>query len=113
MDASSEPREVVRQQWNFAAGGSAEEVEDYRVDLPGVIDFALSNCINSRPFNILALTQYKSLSLEHHIAQGWGRFFHPEFGQWLTVASPPSSGWATTGTRGPPTPSTRRWACPW
>ena len=41
-----------------------------------------------RLFNILALTQYKSLSLEHHIAQGWGRFFHPEFGQWLTVASP-------------------------
>ena len=53
-----------------------------------IIDFALSNCINSRLFNILVLTQYKSLSLEHHIAQGWGRFFHPEFGQWLTVASP-------------------------
>jgi len=53
-----------------------------------IVDFALSNCINSRLFNILALIQYKSLSLEHHIAQGWGRFFHPEFGQWLTVASP-------------------------
>jgi len=53
-----------------------------------IVDFALSNCINSRLFNILALTQYKSLSLEHHIAQGWGRFFHPEFGQRLTVASP-------------------------
>ena len=39
-----------------------------------IVDFALSNCINSRLFNILALTQYKSLSLEHHIAQGWGRF---------------------------------------
>ncbi|MBA4187831.1 MAG: glucose-1-phosphate adenylyltransferase [Planctomycetaceae bacterium] len=53
-----------------------------------IVDFALSNCINSRLFNILALTQYKSLSLEHHIAQGWGRFFHSEFGQWMTVASP-------------------------
>jgi glucose-1-phosphate adenylyltransferase len=52
-----------------------------------IVDFALSNCINSQLFNILALTQYKSLSLEHHIAQGWGRFFHAEFGQWLTVAS--------------------------
>ena len=51
-----------------------------------IVDFALSNCINSRLFNILALTQYKSLSLEHHVAQGWGRFFHPEFGQWLTVS---------------------------
>ena len=53
-----------------------------------IVDFALSNCLNSRLFNILVLTQYKSLSLEHHVAQGWGRFFHPEFGQWLTVASP-------------------------
>ena len=41
VDAASEPREVVRQQWNFAAGGSAEEVEDYRVDLPGVIEIEL------------------------------------------------------------------------
>jgi hypothetical protein len=41
VDAASEPREVVWQQWNFAAGGSAEEVEDYRVDLPGVIELEL------------------------------------------------------------------------
>jgi hypothetical protein len=40
-DAASEPREVVRQQWNFSAGGSAEEVEDYRVDLAGVIELEL------------------------------------------------------------------------
>jgi len=53
-----------------------------------IVDFALSNCINSRQLNILVLTQYKSLSLERHIAQGWGRFFHPEFGQRLTVAPP-------------------------
>lgn len=53
-----------------------------------IVDFALSNCINSRLFNVLVLTQYKSLSLEHHITQGWSRFFHPEFGQWLTVAAP-------------------------
>ena len=42
MDASSAPREVVRQQWNFAAGGSAEEVEDYRVDLPAVVELELA-----------------------------------------------------------------------
>jgi hypothetical protein len=40
-DAASEPREVVRRQWNFAAGGSAGEVEDYRVDLPGVVELEL------------------------------------------------------------------------
>jgi glucose-1-phosphate adenylyltransferase len=53
-----------------------------------IVDFALSNCLNSRQLNILVLTQYKSLSLERHIGQGWGRFFHPEFGHWLDVASP-------------------------
>ena len=41
VDAASAPREVVRQQWNFSAGGSAEEVEDYRVDLPGVVELEL------------------------------------------------------------------------
>jgi hypothetical protein len=39
--AASEQRELVRQQWNFAAGGSAEEVEDYRVDLPAVVGLEL------------------------------------------------------------------------
>src|SRR5262249_49168652 len=34
------------------------------------------------------LTQYKSLSLERHLGQGWGRFFHPEFGDRLDIASP-------------------------
>ncbi|MBP3959853.1 NTP transferase domain-containing protein [Gemmata sp. G18] len=53
-----------------------------------IVDFALSNCINSRLFNILVLTQYKSLSLEHHVTQGWSRFFHPEFRQSLTIAPP-------------------------
>jgi glucose-1-phosphate adenylyltransferase len=48
-----------------------------------IVDFALSNCINSRLFNILALIQYKSLSLKHHIAQGWGRFFQP--GAWVGI----------------------------
>ena len=53
-----------------------------------IVDFALSNCLNSRQLRILVLPQYKSLSLERHIAQGWARFFHPEFGHWLDVASP-------------------------
>jgi len=41
VDAASAPREVVRQQWNFSAGGSGTEVEDYRVDLPGVVELEL------------------------------------------------------------------------
>jgi hypothetical protein len=31
-----ELREVVRQQWNFSPSGTAEELEDYRVELYGV-----------------------------------------------------------------------------
>ena len=53
-----------------------------------IVDFALSNCLNSRQLDILVLPQYKSLSLERHIGQGWARFFHPEFGHRLDVASP-------------------------
>ena len=53
-----------------------------------IVDFALSNCLNSQQFRVVLLPQYKSLSLERHIAQGWARFFHPEFGHWLDVASP-------------------------
>ena len=53
-----------------------------------IVDFALSNCLNSGLQQILVLTQYKSLSLESHLIQGWGRFFHPEFGQWLAIGSP-------------------------
>jgi glucose-1-phosphate adenylyltransferase len=53
-----------------------------------IVDFALSNCLNSRQLRIVVLPQYKSLSLERHISQGWARFFHPEFGHWLDIASP-------------------------
>jgi glucose-1-phosphate adenylyltransferase len=41
-----------------------------------IVDFALSNCLNSGLRQILVLTQYKSLSLESHVIQSWGRFFH-------------------------------------
>ncbi len=36
-----------------------------------IIDFTLSNCINSRIRKIAVLTQYKSLSLDRHIRLGW------------------------------------------
>jgi glucose-1-phosphate adenylyltransferase len=37
-----------------------------------IIDFALSNCINSGLRRIFIATQYKSLSLNRHIRMGWG-----------------------------------------
>src|SRR5438874_10512985 len=36
-----------------------------------LIDFALSNCINSGLRRILIATQYKSLSLNRHVRMGW------------------------------------------
>jgi hypothetical protein len=34
--AKEPDREIVRQQWNFSPTGSAQEIEDYTVDLEGV-----------------------------------------------------------------------------
>ncbi len=42
-----------------------------------IIDFSLSNCLNSGLRKIVLLTQYKSLSLERHLRNGWN-IFHPE-----------------------------------
>jgi glucose-1-phosphate adenylyltransferase len=37
-----------------------------------IVDFTLSNCINSGLRRMLVLTQYKARSLDRHIAAGWG-----------------------------------------
>ncbi|GAB3113254.1 glucose-1-phosphate adenylyltransferase [Aestuariicella hydrocarbonica] len=39
-----------------------------------IIDFPLSNCINSGIRNIGVLTQYKAHSLVRHVMRGWGHF---------------------------------------
>jgi len=39
-----------------------------------IVDFALSNCINSGIRRIYVLTQYKSHSLLRHLQRGWGIF---------------------------------------
>jgi len=46
-----------------------------------IIDFTLSNCLNSGIRRICVLTQYKSHSLTQHILQGWNRLNegHNEF----------------------------------
>ncbi len=49
-----------------------------------IIDFPLSNCINSGIRRIGVLTQYKSHSLIRHIQQGWG-YFRGEFGEFIEV----------------------------
>jgi glucose-1-phosphate adenylyltransferase len=52
-----------------------------------IIDFVLSNCINSGLRRILIATQYKSLSLNRHIRMGWS-IVSEEIGEFIEVLSP-------------------------
>ncbi len=52
-----------------------------------IIDFTLSNCINSGIRRIAALTQYKSFSLDRHIRLGWN-IVNPEAGEFITSVPP-------------------------
>ena len=49
-----------------------------------IIDFTLSNCINSGIRRIHVLTQYKSISLDRHLKMGWN-IFHSELGEYIDV----------------------------
>ena len=53
-----------------------------------IIDFALSNCLNSGLRKMLVLTQYKAMSLDRHINLGWRRFFCRELGEFIDVVPP-------------------------
>lgn len=52
-----------------------------------IIDFVLSNCINSGLRKILLLTQYKAASLDRHINSGW-RFLCRELGEFVDIIPP-------------------------
>jgi len=52
-----------------------------------IIDFTLSNCINSNVRRILILTQYKSLDLIRHIRDGWN-VLSPELGEYIEIIPP-------------------------
>src|SRR5438067_3284928 len=52
-----------------------------------IVDFTLSNCINSNLRRILALTQYKARSLDRHIAAGWS-FLSRELDEYVEVLPP-------------------------
>jgi glucose-1-phosphate adenylyltransferase len=52
-----------------------------------IIDFTLSNCINSGLRKILVLTQYKAASLDRHITMGWN-FFSRELDEYIDVLPP-------------------------
>jgi glucose-1-phosphate adenylyltransferase len=79
------------------AGGAGERLYPLTRDTakPGVpfggvyriIDFTLSNCMNSDVRRIFILTQYKSLELNRHIRDGW-HIFSTEMGEFVEILPP-------------------------
>ncbi len=80
------------------AGGRGERLEPLTRDRakPAVpfggayriIDFTLSNCLNSGLRRMLVLTQFKSMSLDRHINLGWRRFFCRDLEEFIDVVPP-------------------------
>jgi glucose-1-phosphate adenylyltransferase len=52
-----------------------------------IIDFTLSNCVNSGIRRIFVLTQYKALELTRHIREGWS-LFSGELNEFVEVIPP-------------------------
>lgn len=52
-----------------------------------IVDFTLSNCVNSELKKILILTQYKALELNRHIREGWS-IVSEELGEFIEVLPP-------------------------
>jgi len=54
-----------------------------------IVDFTLSNCLNSEIPRVYVLTQYKSFSLDRHIMLGWSSLFNnPELGRFIHILPP-------------------------
>ncbi|MEM1228832.1 MAG: glucose-1-phosphate adenylyltransferase, partial [Planctomycetota bacterium] len=53
-----------------------------------IIDFVLSNCLNSGMRRLLLLTQYKAQSLDRHIHVAWRNYFCRELGEFIDVMPP-------------------------
>jgi glucose-1-phosphate adenylyltransferase len=79
------------------AGGRGTRLEPLTIDrakpavpfggIYRIIDFTLSNCLNSDLRKILVLTQYKAVSLNRHIDQGW-KFLTRELDEYIEVIPP-------------------------
>ena len=70
-----------RYSWSSLAGGAGERLYPLTRDrakpavtfggIYRIIDITLSNCLNSDLRRVYILTQYKALSLNRHIREGW------------------------------------------
>ena len=55
-----------------------------------LIDFTLSNCVNSQVYKIIVLPQYKSQSLTDHLEEGWNiSCRHNNGSVWIGTGEPP------------------------
>lgn len=80
------------------AGGKGSRLEPLTLDRakPAVpfggayriIDFTLSNCLNSGLRHVLVLTQYKAMSLQRHVNMGWRNSCNWEMGEFIEVVPP-------------------------
>ena len=52
-----------------------------------IIDFTLSNCLNSGLRHVYVISQYKSQSLNRHILEGWN-ILHRELGEFIETVPP-------------------------
>src|ERR1700740_3582172 len=75
------------------AGGQGERLGPLKRELAEpfgalyrIIDITLSNCINSDLRRVFVLTQYKALSLNRHIRQGWSPL--AGLGDYIEVLTP-------------------------
>ncbi len=53
-----------------------------------IIDFSLSNCVNSGLRKVTVLVQYRSRSLMRHLREGWQILFNPAVGEYLETLPP-------------------------
>ena len=53
-----------------------------------IIDITLSNCINSGLRKVFIMTQYKALSLNRHIREGWSGIVGQELGEFFELLPP-------------------------
>ncbi|MCH2113426.1 MAG: glucose-1-phosphate adenylyltransferase [Pirellulales bacterium] len=53
-----------------------------------IVDFTLSNCINSGIRRMLLLTQYKGMSLDRHVSNGWRHLLCRELNEFIDTVPP-------------------------
>lgn len=53
-----------------------------------IIDFPLSNCVNSKIFDVMLITQYRPQSLIHHIGSGGPWDLNREFSGGIKIFTP-------------------------